>query len=500
MGVRPILIHTCVPSTPIAAAGIARVASALLVLAIAASPAWSGLEAAAAPARVVELREARTAGVVSATLSNGVLVHWRRIDSAQACLVVTLGGAESLEDASNRGVSAVLARVLGGDRGGGLAGGINDDALRIEVASGPDALRFRVLGSPEAVEDAAAILAGLLGRPTLSDEGIIAARDTVVREIEARQRSARGKIRGAMDGLLCGASGGGDPRLSPLTPEQVARVTPAMVRAWLERHAGTDAGASGSPVEAAVVGDLPLERAVSIARAALGGLGPRGNPGAGPETLEAMGGKAWPTRIPGPLVGRLEACAGAGEPGQTIVLLGYFGPDSSQIARTRALRAGARMLELSARRRLAAAGIPAPENRVGAGVTFSPRGGAGVGGGGESMLVLTADVPAGHAGEAARILRQTLAAGAAEAFDAAELSREAVQLGATVESYARDPGYWAGLLSRAAAMGLDIDEVVEGAAFYRTLTPEAVREALRQVVRDDGRIELIVEGGEAANQ
>ncbi|MBY0260839.1 MAG: insulinase family protein [Phycisphaerales bacterium] len=437
----------------------------LAILALAPLPVRAEPEAPPAPAGVVELHEARRSGVVSALLANGVLVHARRMDSPLAHLVVTVGGAEMLEDASSRGVSAVLAQTLSTDR--------------IEVAAGPEAIRFRVVGSADSLEAAASELAAMLNAPAPTEEAIIAARERVLRKLDQRHTAPRARVREAMAAMLAPKSPP-DARLAPFTPEQIARVTPSMVRDWLARH--TRAG--GAPVEAAIVGDLPLERALAITRKALGGLPARPAPSESPERKADMKAAAWPGRPVGPLVGQVEAREG--EPGRAVVLVGYLGPDPHEISRVRTLRAAARLMERAARDRLTAVGIPAPDERVGAGMTSSPQPG-------HSMLLLSADVPEDRAADAAAVLRETFAAAAAVAPDAADLKRQSAQLTATLESFGRDAGYWASLLGRATAMGLPIDGVgaAEGAAFYRGLTPEAVRAAVSGLVNEAGRVELI---------
>lgn len=439
----------------------------LAILALAPLPVSAEPETPPAPAAVVELHEARRSGVVSALLANGVLVHARRMDSPLTHLVVTLGGAEMLEDASSRGVSAVLAQTLSTDR--------------IEVAAGPEAIRFRVVGTADSLEAAASELAGMLNAPEPTEEAIIAARERVLRKLEQRHTAPRARVREAMAAMLAPKSPP-DARLAPFTPEQVARVTPSMVRDWLARH--TRAG--GAPVEAAIVGDVPLERALAITRKALGGLAARPAPSEAPERMAAMKAAAWPGRPVGPLVGQVEVREGEGEPGRAVVLVGYLGPDVQDVSSVRALRAAARLMERAARDRLTAVGIPAPDERVGAGMTSSPQPG-------HSMLLLSADVPEDRAADAAAVLRETFAAAAAVAPDAADLKRQSAQLTATLESFGRDAGYWASLLGRATAMGLPIEGLgaAEGAAFYRGLTPEAVRAAVSGLVNEAGRVELI---------
>ena len=71
-----------------------------------------------------------------------------------------------------------------------------------------------------------------------------------------------------------------DPRTKPVTPEQIDRLTLAAAQAWLEKLIRE------SPIEIAIVGDLPQDRALDLAARYLGALPSRAR--VGPDTHLAL--------------------------------------------------------------------------------------------------------------------------------------------------------------------------------------------------------------------
>lgn len=121
-----------------------------------------------------------------------------------------------------------------------------------------------------------------------------------------------------------------DPRFQPVTPAQIDRWTLAAAQAWLERMVRE------CPIEVAIVGDVPRERAIELATRYLGSLAPRER--VSPKTALAQ---RTIKRPAGPRV--LERSMDTATD-QAFVYSGFYMCDESNLADLRPLNMAARIL------------------------------------------------------------------------------------------------------------------------------------------------------------
>ncbi len=237
---------------------------------------------------ITELTEHASTGVWSGWLSNNTRLHYRFMDTRknEVTVRISLIGGELHETAENRGVTqgATIAwaqpatahlsssdirslmtgkkvSVRGGSmgtggghggRGGGMGGG-NADSISLTVSGSPDDLETGMQ------------LAHLLADGTEGGAGSVHA----VRHDGTHDAAASGEESRCSSGMRA-VSGAPYPadvaRTQPLTIEQLDRLDVAAAQAQLDRLIQT------SPIEIAVVGDLPKERALELVARYLGSL------------------------------------------------------------------------------------------------------------------------------------------------------------------------------------------------------------------------------------
>ncbi len=302
--------------------------------------------------KFAEFTEHAASKVWSGWLSNNVRVHYRFMDQRknQVNVQISLYGGEMLETAENRGLTsaAQLAwsraatkqlgstdiRELmtgkkvsvrgGGGFGGGGRGGRGGGGMAM---GGSDSMNLTISGSPEELETGFQLAYLLLTEPKVE----AAALDQM--KISAKEMLAESTKNPMMFGMRSAAAApypDDDARFHPPTPEQIDAVTLEKAQAWLEKMIAT------SPIEVAIVGDLPRERAVELVEKYLGSLATRD--GVTPELFSA---RRQVKRPAGPRV--IEKKIETPTP-QAFVLSGFYGPDQKNLREAYAMSIAARVL------------------------------------------------------------------------------------------------------------------------------------------------------------
>lgn len=428
--------------------------------------------------RVLELTQNRKSGVVSAWLSNGVRLHYRRIDQppGQVQVAIAVLGSEMLETAETRGRSALAAAAMDEwtlSAPEAVRVGAEARDVHIDAMAGPDALQLRVWGSAADMEIALRAAAELLTRPHIDDAVLARARAALGTEIAKRDADSRAIASGAMTGAIFPPN---DPRVPPVTLDGINRHGAADVSAWLALHTQIH----GSPIEVAIVGDLTLAEALRLAETGLGAIPDR--PRVSPGALAAQRTVPHP---PGPIVRVVDAGV---TPEWSTVLVGAFGPDVRRTAEQRTLRAAARVLGQRVAARLAADAIPVRPGSIGANLSLSAYTGMG-------LFFVSADTPASAPDAAPRAIaaiEDEIARLVTHPPTEAELAPVREALGKVVQTFDRDARYWAGLLARADSLGINTDDVAEGVAFYSALTPEQISAGVKALWVPANRVSITV--------
>ena len=235
---------------------------------------------AAQGGQVAELTEHASTGVWSGWLSNNVRFHYRFMDTRKndVAVRISLIGGELHETAENRGVTqaATIAwaqpatahlsssdiRSLmtgkkvavrrrghgggGGRRGGGGMGRGNTDSISLTVS-----------GSPEDLESGMQLAHLLLTEPKVEPAAFTQVHHECPHDAAASRKQSHG---GGHAGDVGAPYPADVARTQPLTIEQLDRLDVAAAQAQLDRLIRT------SPIEVAVVGDLPQGRALGTGR------------------------------------------------------------------------------------------------------------------------------------------------------------------------------------------------------------------------------------------
>lgn len=247
---------------------IARTAKSDEVVAIPVRP-RPFLERDPAPGRIVRQKEETDTQVVSATFANGVHLHVRHMDEQKDIvhIVVNLAGGELRETAKNRGISAVAHLALLYPSTDSHSPSDIEDLLMgrnfFVIGYGLQGqTRLDIMSSPADLEDALRLAHLLITRARIDKERFRIWRKKILRGIERRQYSTSSQLGIRLNQFYAG----GDPRFAPLQPADIERLTLEAGQAWLDRLLRT------VPIEVAMVGDIPANRALALGAKYFGSL------------------------------------------------------------------------------------------------------------------------------------------------------------------------------------------------------------------------------------
>lgn len=239
---------------------------------------WQGAEGITAlleeipePGAIAERSHDDVLNITSITFENNVRLHYRFMDFKKdnVTVTMTLAGGKIRETEANRGITSLATQPLvkpatSRFSSTALRDYMTGKKVSVSVQQTPDAVRFTVSGTPEALEDGLQLAYLLLHEATIEPASVDLWEQQLLQSIEARRTRVNALTREASLLLLSG----NDPRMRAVTPEQVkARVKDIpQAQAWLDRLLQT------APIEVAIVGDMPEDRALALAATYLGSL------------------------------------------------------------------------------------------------------------------------------------------------------------------------------------------------------------------------------------
>ncbi|MHC4955596.1 MAG: M16 family metallopeptidase, partial [Planctomycetota bacterium] len=229
------------------------------------------LEKEPEPAAITAQSEDKDLGVLSVTFANGVRVHLRTMDVRKDSVMLQLrfmGGPidETVETSqlSMVGALALQPRTAASKRHSSTA--ISDllTGKKYQFGGAPvdGALAFQLAGSPEDLQDGFRMMHLLLTEPVIEKAALDRWRQQFTMMLPNFEKNAGFKAGQAVNELLSG----GDPRLAFPAAERIQSIRLEDAQAWLERILNT------APVEAAIVGDMPRDKMLDLARRYLGTL------------------------------------------------------------------------------------------------------------------------------------------------------------------------------------------------------------------------------------
>jgi len=270
--------------------------------------------------------------ITQAWLSNGVRVHHRYMDYKKDTVFVSvsLAGGQIEESPDNAGITGVAALVVSEPATNRLSSTNVRDIMtgkNINVSGFPagDNLMIRITGSPEDLEQGLQLVYALLTDGKLEESAFDNWKLQTLQRIDMMNRMPMFKAFESMAELL----GGGDPRLTPINKEKVERQTLASAQAWFDKLR------ESAPIEVAIVGDIKLDKAMSLARRYLGSLNER------PRQADALDKLRTLPRSTGPLLSALKVDTMTP---QAMAIAGFIGCEGKNAHDTRALELAAHVM------------------------------------------------------------------------------------------------------------------------------------------------------------
>ncbi len=426
------------------------------------------------PGKVDEMIVHPETDVLSAWLANGVRAHHRFMDYREndAAITITLAGGRIQEDASNHGVTdaALLAfqrpatKSLTSTNVRDLLVGKNVSVIGF---AGPDFVRLVVRGAPEDLETGAQLAHLLLTQPVIEQPAFDQWRLDSIEGIKERKTQPRAMwTEVLMDAVLPDD----EVRPRPLEVADIERQSLASSQAWLDRLVRT------APIEIAVVGDLPRQRAMEIVERYFGSLPQR-------ERIsdESLASLRTIERVPGPAVAEVSITT---QTDQAMALAGFRGINSSDKDAVRRMRMAAQILTSRMIKRIredeglvysiSAMNQPATAYRdmgfFGAGAPCDPA----------------------NADRLAEVVDEMLGYFAAAGPTDEEMSTARKQIANTLDEQMKEPAFWTEQLGEMSYRGDTLDEVVEAPAAFQNLTPEEIRETFQRHYGPDTKVRVIV--------
>jgi zinc protease len=446
------------------------------------------------PGEVAEGGEHSASGVWSGWLTNNVRVHHKFMDQRKDDVTVTISliGGELLETAQNRGITdaaqlafahpatAKLAStdireimtgrkvsVRGGagggfgGRGGGRRGGGGG------AAGSGDSISLTISGNPDELETGFQLAYLLLTEPKIERPWLTQFQTT------QRDRLAESLKNPMQLGQRTAAAAPyppDEPRVQPLTVEQIDQLTLEAAQAWLERLI------KQSPIEVVIVGDMPRNEALDLAAKYLGAIPSRPCVS---KDLHADLRKL--TRPTGPRV--VEKTVQTPTK-QAFVLVGFYGADEASRQDVRALNMASRVLSTRMTRQV----------REEAQLVYSIGAGSRAATTYPGFGVFSAAAPT-EPGKADALVAKVTSmydefAKSGPTDDEIAVARK--QFANTYAEQLKDPSFWAGRLRNLTYRGLSLDDLVNEPEAYQLLTGQQVKDTFAKYYSKDNLITVVV--------
>ncbi|MCC6429236.1 MAG: insulinase family protein [Phycisphaerales bacterium] len=431
------------------------------------------LSAKPRPGSVVETTTHEPSKVQSAWLSDGVRVHYRFMDykKDEVTVSISLAGGEIEETPENHGVSTVAA--LAWDRAATsrlTSTNIRDlmTGKKVRVGGGPggDSMWLSISGSPVDIETGFQLAHLLLTDPRIEQSAFDTWKTETLQEIEARKVQPQGAIGDLFASLLPP----GEVRTLPLEKHEVEKLSVQQGQAWLNRII------KSAPIEVAIVGDIPAERAMELAALYLGSLPPRDR--ISDKTLDNL------RNIPRPGREIVKSLDLKTMTPVAIVIGGFFGADAADMANGRPLRIAAQILSTRMNKK-----IREEEQLVyGIGAQHSP-GSAYPGWG---RFISGAPTEPAKAEKLSARIREMFFEFAAGGPTEDEMVVARKQIANELDESMKEPSWWLAFLGDLTCGGLNLDEMISGPAVYPTITAERVKEVFASHCKPESTFFLTV--------
>lgn len=229
------------------------------------------LEQPPQPGDIVERSQFAPLAVTHVTFANNVRAHYRFMDfkKDQVTVAITLPGGLIRESVEQRGITSVAILPLQVPATSKLSSTDIRDIMtgkQVEIRAnlGSDAVELSISGTPADLEEGMKLVYLLLRDATIEPSQVALWEQQRLQEIASLRTHIRARVQEAAGLVLSG----NDPRHAMLRAEQIT----ARARAIPEAQAWLDTILRSAPMEVAIVGDVPEERALQLAATYFGSL------------------------------------------------------------------------------------------------------------------------------------------------------------------------------------------------------------------------------------
>lgn len=432
------------------------------------------------PGEVVESVTHEASGVHSAWLSNNVRVHHRFMEErkGQASVTISLIGGELDETSANRGVTTAAALGIGGSGGGGrfatrsltssdirsLMAGKN---VRVGGRAGLDLLELGVSGNPEDLEAGLQLAHLLLTEPRIEAPAFDRWRESTLENLASLETNPLQMFAKVEGEIRYPAN---EVRGQFFTVPQVRALTLDAAQSRLEKLI------ADSPIEVAIVGDIPRGRALELAARYLGSLASRPRVDAG----LYLGLRTLPP-VDGPRESRVEVNTQTPQAGASV---SFYGPDEANVRDVRAMRLAASILSTRMVKRIREE--LALVYSIGCGV--SP----GAAFPGYGLVRAGSLCRPDNADKLPAAIQEVFDAFAKDGPTPEELETARKQVANTLDVALREPGTWAGRLGTLTYDGLFVEEILNDPAAYQGVSAETILETFNRYYKPERVLTVVV--------
>jgi len=424
------------------------------------------------PGKIVDQTVDADLGITSAWLENGVRLHHRFMDykKDQVLITISLAGGEIEETAANRGITDAAAQVLNQPATRRLASTdirdlITGKQFRLGGQAQSDVLAIKLSGSPADIDTGLQLAYALLTDGRLEPSALDVWRQSTIEELQKGETQPQFHLVRSIRQVL----GGGDPRLEILTPEQIRALSLNAAQQWFDRLC------KESPIEVAVVGELPWEPARDLMARYLGSLPAR------PRQAKGLDARRVLQRSPGPherqsSVETLTPTA--------FVLTGFFGCEEKNVQDARDLELAGQILtsrlikEIREERQLV----------YSIGATSSPSSVYRDAG----LFYAAAPTTPEKTSELATATLSIFGEFSDKGPSEEEMQTARRQIANDLDKRRREPSYWLGVLGKLDLHGRSLQDTKEDLEAYEKATADAVREAFRRYHKPERMIRIEV--------
>ncbi len=430
------------------------------------------MEAPPTPGEVAEAEVHEPSAVWSAWLSNNVRLHHRFMDyrKDQVSVTITLAAGTIQETAEDRGIAEAAAIAWQRPATSTLSSTDIRDLMtgkKVTVTGRPgmDTMAVSVSGSPDDLETGLQLAHLLLTDPAVEQPAFDQWRQQQEQLLAIRSLQIEFVFSDLFDATTYPK---GDARFRPLGAEDLQRLSRDRAQSWLRK------AIAEAPIEVSIVGEIPRERAIELARGYIGSLPAR--PRISPDTLNKL---RTLDRPRGPLAARAEV---ATETDKAIAVSGFFGAERDDVLNQQLLTIAARvltnrMIEVVREKEQLVYSIGATSSGA---LEFPGYG---------TFWALSYTDPAKL--DALQETLRGMYAGFAESGPTEdEMQTVRRQIDTALDERMLEPAFWTGVLAGLTFRNTRLQDVVDAPAAYQAHPGAAVREAFASFYTPEGTFEV----------